>query len=133
MLPRVEIGAEARANMYAVRADLGGNRFEMTVAGRLTPEQVNKLAQEALGVLDKLRPGFVAAIDISEMGVALSSDLEFLSAVQARLVQARPARIGTLVGSALVQMQVERVGRTVGVNDLARRFSDREAWREYVG
>jgi len=118
--------------MYSVKADVLKNRLEITIAGRLTPEQVAKVGEESTAALAKLRPGFVAAIDLSEQGVALPEDIPILHAFQTKLVAAAPGRVGTLA-TGIVGSQVARVGKDLHADSILRRFTDRDEWKAYVG
>jgi len=118
---------------YKVNADVARNRFELMIDGRLTPEQVAASQSDCLAGIAKMRPGFVAAINLGTMAVALPSDLAGLAHVQAALVAARPSKIGTLVAAGIGQAQLERVRKTANVDDVARRFTDEKEWRAFVG
>jgi hypothetical protein len=118
---------------YKVTADVARNRLEVMIDGRPTAEEVAAGQRDCLAGIAKMRPGFVAAINLGTMSVALQSDLAGLALVQAALVAARPGKLGTLVAAGIGKAQIERVGKASGVDETVRRFTDEKEWRAFVG
>jgi len=118
--------------MYKVAADPARNRLELLVGGRISLAELIEVRDAVAAELQRLKPGYLAAIDLRSMQVLMPDQTEVLAEVQAVLMRAEPARIGTLVASSTLELQINRIGTRTTISQVAHRFTDEAEWRAYV-
>jgi hypothetical protein len=119
--------------MESIRADSQNNRLIVTVSGRPTADGLTELARRTAAEVAKLQRGYVVAIDVRDMAVVDQETTAGIAACQKVWLGGGPSKVGTLVGSAVLMLQLTRQGKHSDSDDITERFSDEAAWHAYLG
>ena len=119
--------------MHSIKADPIRQRLLMSVSGRPTNDEIEKLTAETMAEVGKLRPGYVVAIDLRGMAVLDQESAIGIARVQKVMISGSPSKVGTLVDNQILMLQLSRQGKAADSNRLTERFMDEPAWHQFLG
>jgi hypothetical protein len=120
--------------MYEVKAEPQKQRLNIKISASISEEEGVEILRLIKQEVAKLKPGFVTAIDFRGVAVfapALNSSLE---QAQRILMGAQVGKVGTLLNSNILKMQVSMVGQKTQINKtVLERFDDEAQWKKFLG
>ena len=119
--------------MHQVKADPSRQILYLTITSKIEPEDAPQIITRLKQEITKLKPGYMAAIDLRGLTVINPNLNNALLELQKILVAGQPEKISTLLSSAVLKMQINQAGHKSGINLNAQRFDDEAAWKQFLG
>lgn len=119
--------------MYQIKADPARQKFYLTIHGKIEAADAPQIIAQTRQALAKLKPHYTAAIDLEGLTVINPVLNDLLKEMQNILIQAQPGKIGTLLNSSVLKLQISTIGQQTGINRIAQRFDNKTEWEKFLG
>ncbi len=119
--------------MHQVKADPSRQILHLTITSKIEISDAPKILAQLRQEIVKLKPGYVAAIDLRGLTVINPELGNSLQEFQNILVAGQPKKVGTLLSSAVLKMQINQSGQKTGINPNAQRFDNEAEWKKFLG
>jgi ABC-type transporter Mla MlaB component len=118
--------------MYQVKANPSIQRLNLTIDSNIAEKEAEKILALLRQETAKLKPGYVAAIDFRGVTVLAPVLKEAIQQAQLILVSSQPSKVGTLLESSVLKMQISMSAQKTGLNDKVQRFDNEVAWKRFI-
>lgn len=118
--------------MYQVKANPLTQQLNLTIDSNVDENDAKRILTLIRQETAKLKPGYVAAIDFR--GIAVLSPLlkDAIHEAQTILVKTQPSKVGTLLNSNVLKMQMSMSAQKTGLNDKVQRFDNEADWKKFL-
>ncbi len=118
--------------MFTINADPIQQRLNITIRDFYDEEDLKSICFMINCELAKLKNGWSAAVDLRGMRVLEQKLTKYIKRIQYTFLAHNVSRVATLVDNVILKMQIQRIGKETGSNDLTQRFNNEEAWLTYL-
>jgi len=118
--------------MIVVEADTKQQRLIFSVNQEVVEADFIDILARLDQEIPKLKSSWVARVDLRGLRMVDPSLNRYIPEVQKKFFDGGAAKIGTLLDSFVLKVQIERGAKEVDPNYNARRFDDEAAWEKYL-
>jgi len=118
--------------MFSASADIDRQRMDLRIDQALTPAQFQELIDAVGREALKLKPGWVAAVDMRGMWISDPFVNEQFRRLQDALLSGRAGKVGTLLESDALKMRLWQAGAQTRSNAVTKRFHDPVQWERFL-
>ncbi len=118
--------------MYELNSARINQRLDAGVTGSMTVDEHIAFNRDLKQHVQKLRPGWTCAVDLSQMKVHAPELVPYMQEAQQIVLAAEVGKMGTLLRYTTQKLQTNRSGTKTGVNKMTQRFFDRAEWDAFL-
>jgi hypothetical protein len=118
--------------MITVQADPEHRQLIFTINQKITEADFLDILARLDQEIPKLKTGWVARVDLRGLVMVDPSLNRYIVEVQKKIFAGGSRKIGTLLDSFVLEMQISKGGKQVDPAYNARRFDDQAAWEKYL-
>jgi len=118
--------------MIIVKADPERQRLNLVINQDISEADFIDILAKLDQEIPKLKAGWVMSTDLRGLMMVDGSLSRYITEVQKKIFAGKAKKIGTLVDSYIMKVQLVRGGKEVEPDYNARRFDDEAEWEKYL-
>lgn len=118
--------------MFSVKADVATQRVTLKVDQTVNEKDLKDILALIKTEVAKMKPGWVMASDFRGMKVVKPELNSYIVEIQKVVMAGKPGRLGTLLDSSVLKMQLHYSSAQAQSADITRRFDNEKDWLAYL-